>query len=162
MNDHPPVVVHRAGIGLLTIYTVGTLSFALFTLVLELLFARYGFSINQIVELLVLAILLDLSIVYLSVYVYTRSVLIFTPQQLTVIRQVSIFRSQKVTCPTAALQDVKVLRPGLLSNIFDYGTLQIQVANDTGTLMLPTVPDPDRWASYLLTAHQSVVANGGQ
>ncbi len=155
MNDHPPVVVHRAGIGLLTIYTIGILTFALATLVLELLYVRYGFTVYQIVTLLVLASLLDLSIVYLSVYVYTRSVLIFTPQQLTIIRQVGIFRQQKVEFSISQLQDVKVLRPGLLSNVFDYGTLEVQVANDSGTLELPTVPDPDHWAAYLLTARQT-------
>ena len=162
MQNHPPVIVHRAGIGLLAIYTVGTLLFGLATLVFDLLFIRQEASINDVVTLLALTAALDLAIVYLSVYVYTRSVFIFTPQLLTVISQNGLFRSQKVDCPLADLQDVKVLRPGLLSNIFNFGTLVIQVSNDTGVLTLPTISDPDHWANYLLQAHQNIFANTSQ
>lgn len=159
MNTHPPVVVHRAGIGLLVIYTIGILGFGLAALIFDLLFTQYDVPIYQVTGLLILAIALDLALVYLSVYVYTRSAFIFAPQQLTVITQVGLFRPQSTDCPMTDVQDVKVVRTGFLSSVFNYGTLVIQVANDTGMLSLPTIPDPDHWASYLLQAHEAATTS---
>lgn len=157
--NHPPVILHRAGIGLLFIYSVGIIAFGLATLYIDLLFTKYHIGINDTLILLVLSALLDLFMVYLAVYIYQASRFILTPQHITVIRQFGLFAPQTRECDMTEVRNVLVSKRGFLSSVFDYGTLTVQTAGTYGDLVLPTIPQPEQWQNYILQAHDQSVGN---
>jgi cell division protein FtsL len=53
------------------------------------------------------------------------------------------------------VEDINVLERGILAQTFSYGTIKIEAASGDGAMLLPYVPDPEKWRDVM-------IARGGE
>lgn len=108
------------------------------------------------VIIIVAVVLLMLILVGSTVatYVYTRNFLVLTDQKLVIIAQISLFARKVSQLSIGDVQDVTVEQPGLLSRIFNYGTIKIETAGEQANFSFNYAPDPFESAKIIVQAHE--------
>lgn len=75
---------------------------------------------------------------------YYYDCLIVTNRRVIHVEQKPFIDVRRREAPLATIQDVQVLRPGLLARLFGYGDVVVQTAGSRGLMRLRHVADPDQ------------------
>lgn len=114
-------------------------------------------SIINVISGLIFFVLtiLSLAFVFISTIVYWGNNWIVTSDSLTQISQVGLFRKQSAQLSLESLEDVSAEKKGVLSYIFNYGTLRAETAGEREKFIFRYCPNPDMYARKLLEAREA-------
>ncbi len=96
-------------------------------------------------------------ILFVSTYVYRQCRLIVTDKSVVQILQRALFNRRISRLSMSNVEDVNVEQKGVLTSIFNYGTLIIQTAGEVDNFVFPFCPTPDKYANQILEARQNYV-----
>jgi uncharacterized membrane protein YdbT with pleckstrin-like domain len=153
-------VVHRSPIGLVGIYLVATAAIiAIVGLVVALspsAFDTSSYNISPALSALILvsATLLVL-ILFTATYIYRQSRLLVTDKSLVQIMQKTLFNRKVSRLSMSNVEDVSEEQRGLISSLFNYGTLTVQTAGTEDNFIFTLCPDPTRLADRIIEARQA-------
>lgn len=96
-----------------------------------------------------------------AAYVYSRNVLIVTSDKIVQQLYFSLFNKQISQLSIADVQDSTVKQPGILSHIFNFGTVTIETAGEQRNYNFTYAPSPYDVSKALTTAHEADVSEHG-
>ena len=102
-----------------------------------------GFLILASVSIIVLLITV------LQLRVYSLGEIVITPTDITANNWRTLFADQSETADFNKIQDVTFKKGGILTQLLDYGTLQVQTAGTEVNLTLSYVPKVEYWAKVI-------------
>ncbi|HET6925072.1 MAG TPA: hypothetical protein VFH39_04540 [Candidatus Saccharimonadales bacterium] len=138
MQPTLPVTIRKSFIGLFAIYLVGfLLTVALLGAGLYLLLRTDSRPLG--VVLLAVAAFTVLGTLVQG-YVYSLCRIVLTEAELDVINWSSLFSQNNAVCEWRMVNDVDFKKAGILSFLFDYGTLLVQTAGTERNLRISYVP----------------------
>lgn len=153
-------VIRRHFIGILIIYLEvlgGILALMAFAyLMFSSLFSSLSPETYRLVMAgIVLAMALLVFILFIATYIYRQSRLLLTDINLIQIVQRGLFVRKVSRLSMANVEDVSAEQKGILATIFGYGTLTVQTAGERENFIFYYCPDPNKYASQILEAHQA-------
>ena len=153
-------VVRRSLIGLVAIYLVAIVAVgAIFALLIALspdTFDTSGDNISpQLSIIMVVAAILLVLILFTATYVYRQSRLLITDRSLVQILQKTLFNRKVSRLSMSNVEDVNEEQRGIISSIFNYGTLTIQTAGTEDNFVFTLCPNPTRLADIIIEARQA-------
>lgn len=163
-DEHVLTVVKRSVIGLVATYLVAFLAIAAITALIITMspetFKTSSASISGTLMLafFVAAILLVL-ILYTATYIYRQSRLLLTDKSLVQISQKTLFNRQVSRLSMSNVEDVKCEQRGLISSLFNYGTLTVQTAGTEDNFIFTLCPNPNQIADQVIEARQNYAKN---
>ncbi len=98
--------------------------------------------------------LLTLLITFLGAYIYQSNVVLVTSEKLTQVTYRTIFDRKISQLSIGDVQDVTVSQIGILSRIFDYGTLVVETAGEQQNYTFSYVPKPYAASKSIVHAHE--------
>ncbi len=153
------VVVRKHPIGIVGIYVealVGLL--VVFGLFLAIAPDFFNGLSDQAYKVLVGIIIFGLAVLilflFIATYVYRQSRLIVTDRSLVQILQKSLFIRKISRLSMSNVEDVTAEERGMLSTIFDYGTITVQTAGTLENFIFPYCPTPAKYADQIIEARQ--------
>jgi uncharacterized membrane protein YdbT with pleckstrin-like domain len=159
-GEHIVTVVHRSLIGLVGIYLVAIVAVAaIFGLVIALSPDTFNTSSNNISPalsaIMILAAILLVLILFTATYVYRQSRLLITDRSLVQIMQKTLFNRKVSRLSMSNVEDVNEEQRGIISSLFNYGTLTIQTAGTEDNFVFTLCPSPTRLADRIIEARQA-------
>jgi hypothetical protein len=104
--------------------------------------------------------LLLVGILGIATKVYWQSQWVITTDSLTQVTQGSLFGAQVSALSFESLEDITVSQTGILSHMFDYGTLRAETAGERSKFVFSYCPDPVEYARKIIDAKEKyLVAN---
>ena len=91
---------------------------------------------------------------FVATYVYRQSLLLVTDRSLVQILQKSLFIRKISRLSMSNVEDVTAEERGILSTIFNYGTVVVQTAGTLDNFIFPYCPDPAKYADQIIEARQ--------
>ena len=153
------VIVRKHPIGIVGIYIealVGLL--VVFGLFLAIAPDFFNGLSNQAYKALVGVIVFFLSVLifflFVATYVYRQSRLLVTDRSLVQILQKSLFIRKISRLSMSNVEDVSAEERGILSTIFNYGTIVVQTAGTMENFIFPLCPNPSKYADMIIEARQ--------
>lgn len=143
-----PIIIHKHPVGLFLIALAGIGAISLLLGITSSLFTQGQLTVQLYLLVVVAFVAIVLSTV-VSLYVYNLSTITLTTESVDVSNWRSLFQDSAGTTEWRNIQDVTAKKNGILSFIFDYGTLTIQTAGTEDNLVLPMVPRIEYWRSYV-------------
>jgi hypothetical protein len=153
-------VVRRSLVGLVAAYLVAIVAVAaIFFLVITLSPDTFSTSTDNISPALsaimvVTAILLVL-VLFTVTHIYRQSRLLITDRSLVQIMQKTLFNRKVSRLSMSNVEDVNEEQRGIISSIFNYGTLTIQTAGTEDNFVFTLCPNPTRLADKIIEARQA-------
>jgi hypothetical protein len=153
-------VVRRSLVGLVAAYLVAIVAVAaIFFLVITLspdTFSTSGDNISPALSaiMVVTAILLVL-VLFTVTHIYRQSRLLITDRSLVQIMQKTLFNRKVSRLSMSNVEDVNEEQRGIISSIFNYGTLTIQTAGTEDNFVFTLCPNPTRLADKIIEARQA-------
>jgi ABC-type multidrug transport system fused ATPase/permease subunit len=152
-------VVHRSIIGLISIYLVVIAAItAIFVLLITIspnAFDTSSTSISpQLMAIMVLGAVLLVLVLFTVTYIYRQSKLLVTDRSLVQIMQKSLFNRKVSRLSMSNVEDVSEEQRGILSSIFNYGTLMVQTAGTLENFIFTLCPNPSGLADRIIEARQ--------
>jgi hypothetical protein len=145
-HDHP-IIIKKAGIGLVAILLSGLILFAV------LLFAMYQsltangtHGLTLVVAFAAVVVLLATAV---QAYVYSLSQVVLTDAGMKVASWNSLFSESEADTLYQHIEDVDVKRSGVFAMVFGYGTLYVQTAGTERNLKLPMIANAEYWKDEL-------------
>lgn len=99
---------------------------------------------------------------YIAYWVYNRSRLLITNENVIEVRQLSLFSHKVSHLNMINVEDVTVIKRGILQSLFNYGMLQIETAGEKANFSFPNTPDPDKYRRMVINAHEKAIERVGQ
>ena len=153
------VIVKKHPIGLIGIYIealVGLL--AVFGLLVAVAPDFFNGLSNQAYMAVVAVIIFGLAVLvfflFTATYVYRQSRLLVTDRSLVQILQKSLFIRKVSRLSMSNVEDVSAEERGILSTMFDYGTIVVQTAGALENFIFPYCPQPSKYADQIIEARQ--------
>lgn len=153
-------VVRRSLVGLAGAYLVAIVAVAaIFFLVITISPDTFNTTSDNIssalsVIIIMTAVLLVL-ILFTVTYVYRESRLLITDRSLVQIMQKTLFNRKVSRLSMSNVEDVNEEQRGIISGIFNYGTLTIQTAGTEDNFVFTLCPNPTRLADKIIEARQA-------
>lgn len=155
-------VVRRHIIGLIIIYlealagVVALLAFA------YLVFSSFFDSLSPssyrlVLASIVLALAFLVFVLFVATYIYRQSRLIVTDKNLIQVTQRGLFSRKVSRLSMANVEDASAEQRGILATILNYGILTVQTAGERENFVFSYCPNPDKYASEIIEAHQAYV-----
>lgn len=153
------VIVKRHPIGIVGIYIeafVGLLVvFGLLVTLAPNFFSGLSDQAYKIaVAVIILGLVVLVAFLFTATYVYRQSRLLVTDRSLVQIIQKSLFIRTVSRLSMSNVEDVSAEERGILSTIFDYGTIVVQTAGALDNFIFPDCPTPSRYADQIIEARQ--------
>lgn len=98
----------------------------------------------------------------IAAWVYSQSKMLITDQNVIEIKQISLFSRKVSHLNVINVEDVSVVKKGLVQTLLNYGTLGIQTAGATENFSFTNTPTPDDYRRYIIRAHEEAIAKAGQ
>ena len=153
------VIVRKHPIGIVGIYVealVGLL--VVFGLFLAIAPDFFNGISDQAYKILVGVIVFGLAVLifflFVATYVYRQSRLLVTDRSLVQILQKSLFIRKISRLSMSNVEDVSAEERGMLSTIFNYGTIIVQTAGTLDNFIFPYCPTPTKYADQIIEARQ--------
>ena len=150
--------IRRHPIGLVGVYIgTGVLILAMAAAYLFGLRAiGYDTAQNMRIGGAVLALLAALAFIYLFIElkVYYNNRWILTSDSLTQIQQTGLFSQQSSQLSLASLEDITAEQNGIMTHMFNYGTLKVETAGEHSKFWFMFCPDPTNYAQKILDARE--------
>lgn len=153
-------VVKRSVMGLVGIYLVAFLAVAAITTLLVVLSPSTFKTSNSDISgslsavILVSAILLVL-ILFTATHIYRQSQLMVTDRSLVQVMQKTLFNRKVSRLSMSNVEDVNEEQRGLISSLFNYGTLTVQTAGTEDNFIFTMCPSPAQLADKILECRQA-------
>lgn len=124
-------------------------------------FANYGHSQTSIIGGLIFAIIaiITLGFVLVAHKVYWGNHWVVSTESITQVTKNSLFNKQTSQLSFANLEDLTAAQRGMISRIFNYGTLSAETAAATDKFIFPFCPNPTYYAQQILAARDRFDAN---
>ena len=153
-------VVHRSLVGLVAIYLVAIVAVgAVVVLFITLSPDTFDTSSNnispQLSAIIIVAAILLVLILFTATYVYRQSRLLITDRSLVQIMQKTLFNRKVSRLSMSNVEDVNEEQRGIVSSIFNYGTLTIQTAGTEDNFVFTLCPNPTQLADRIIEARQA-------
>lgn len=153
-------VVYRSMIGLVAIYLVATIAvaaiFALIIVISPDTFDTSSATISgPLSAIIIMAAALLVLILFTATYVYRQSRLLITDRSLVQIMQKTLFNRKVSRLSMSNVEDVNEEQRGVLSSIFNYGTLTVQTAGTEDNFVFTLCPNPTALADKIIEARQA-------
>jgi len=153
-------IVHRHPIGLIIIYIEALIG--VIALAALLIFVAPDATKNLSAEsnrLLIAGVVFAVAILilflFVATYVYRQSRLVINDKSLVQVLQKSLFFRDVSRLSFSNVEDVTAQQRGILSTIFNFGTLEVQTAGEMDNFLFPTCPNPNKYAHEILEARQA-------
>lgn len=159
-GEQPLAVVKRHPIGIIGLYLealaglIGILSL-IFIIAPDILSDLSKETNRLILGSVVFAVAIVTLVLLVATYIYRQSKLLITDKNLIQITQTGLFIRNVARLSIANVEDVSAGQRGILSTIFNYGTLTIQTAGEHPNFIFKTCPDPNRYAGRVNEARQA-------
>lgn len=98
----------------------------------------------------------------IALWVYKASRILVTGQNVIELRQSSLFSRQVSHLNMINVEDVTVIKHGILQTLLNYGTLQIQTAGETDNFNFLNTPTPDVYRRFIIRAHEIAIEEVGE
>lgn len=153
------VIVRKHPIGIVGIYAEAVIGLlAVFGLLLAVAPNFFTGLSNQAYKIMVGVIIFGLAVLilflFVATYVYRQSRLLVTDRSLVQILQKSLFIRKISRLSMSNVEDVTAEERGMLSTIFNYGTIIVQTAGTLDNFIFPYCPDPAKYADQIIEARQ--------
>ncbi|MDO8591803.1 MAG: PH domain-containing protein [bacterium] len=153
------VIVRKHPIGIVGIYIealVGLLVvFGLFLAIAPDFFNGLSTQAYKIlVGIIVFGLAILILFLFIATYVYRQSRLLVTDRSLVQILQKSLFIRKISRLSMSNVEDVSAEERGILSTIFNYGTIVVQTAGALDNFIFPYCPSPTKYADQIIEARQ--------
>jgi hypothetical protein len=157
-NEHVIVIVRKHWAGIAVIYAMAALF--IFSLVVIAIYVTPNLELSH--QALALLTLVGLAVVgflalilFVMAYIYRQSHLTLTDKSCVQVTQRNLFNKKTSRLSMSNVEDVNVEQRGLISSLFNYGTLTIQTAGEEDNFVFTFCPNPNRYAEQILEARQS-------
>lgn len=159
-GEHIVAVIRKHPIGLVFLYLQAlagvVAALTLFFFAAPGVFANLDEQVNRaIVGVVILGIAFLVIYLFVATYIYHQSRLLVTDKNLIQISQKSLFIRKVSRLSFSNVEDVSSDMRGILSTIFNYGTLLIQTAGERPNFDFRYCPTPNRFADQILEARQA-------
>ena len=104
--------------------------------------------------IIVLGAVLIVLVLFTVTYIYRQSKLLVTDRSLVQIMQKSLFNKKVSRLSMSNVEDVSEEQRGILSSIFNYGTLMVQTAGTMENFIFTLCPNPSGLADRIIEARQ--------
>jgi uncharacterized membrane protein YdbT with pleckstrin-like domain len=153
-------VVHRSVLGLIGIYLVAFLAVAALTTLAAVIspstFNTSSATISgPLSAIIILSAVLLVLILFTSTYIYRQSRLLITDRSLVQIMQRTLFNRKVSRLSMSNVEDVSEEQRGIVSSIFNYGTLIVQTAGEMENFIFTLCPNPAALADRIIEARQA-------
>jgi uncharacterized membrane protein YdbT with pleckstrin-like domain len=153
-------VVHRSVIGLIGIYLVAFLAVAALTTLAAVIspstFNTSSATISgPLSAIIILSAVLLVLILFTATYIYRQSRLLITDRSLVQIMQRTLFNRKVSRLSMSNVEDVSEEQRGIISSIFNYGTLIVQTAGEMENFIFTLCPNPAALADRIIEARQA-------
>lgn len=96
-----------------------------------------------------------------AAYIYNHNVLLITSEKVAQQLYLSLFNKKISQISIADVQDTTVRQDGILSHIFNYGTVTIETAGEQENYKFTFAPNPYEVSKALTGSHEADVAQHG-
>jgi hypothetical protein len=141
-----PVVLRKSRVGLVGIYLFGALA-VIILIAAGTWFLRTG-QVTMGLILLATALIAFIAAA-VQAYVYLSTKIIITKTELTVVSWGSLFNERVDSMSWYHAQDVQYSKQGILSMLFDIGTLRVESSATMRTLVISYIGEPEKWRNYM-------------
>ena len=150
--------IRRHPIGMVGIYMVtGLINVALTAIYLFGLRA-VGYDTTQTMRIggivAVLLAALALLNLFIELKVYNNNRWILTSDSLTQVQQTNLFAQQSSQLSLASLEDITAEQNGIMTHLFNYGTLKVETAGERSKFWFLFCPNPNHYAQQILDARE--------
>lgn len=159
-------VVRRSAMGLAAIYLVAFVAVAAITALVIVLapdtFQASGENISGALSLIfIFSATLLVLILFSATHVYRQSRLLITDRSLVQVIQKTLFNRTVTRLSMANVEDAKEEQRGLISSIFNYGTLTVETAGARENFIFTMCPGPTKLADQIIEARQAYTRTYG-
>lgn len=99
---------------------------------------------------------------YISYWVYNHSRMLITDQNVIELRQMSLFSHKISHLNMINVEDVTVIKRGILQTVLNYGLIQIETAGEKDNFAFPNTPNPDAYRRMVINCHERAIERIGQ
>lgn len=157
-NEHVLVIVRKHWAGVAALYAVAVL-FAIAVAGLAVyVMPSLELSHEAVVLTMIGAVFITfllLLILFVMTYVYHQSHLTLTDKSCVQVIQRNLFNKKTSRLSMSNVEDVNVDQRGIISSLFNYGTLTIQTAGEEDNFVFTFCPSPNLYAEKILEARQA-------
>jgi membrane protein YdbS with pleckstrin-like domain len=157
-NEHVLVVVRKHWAGIAQIYIISGLLVAALVLIGTVVIPdlRLSDEAKSLVMVGALVIFILMTLILLAVInVYYRSKLTLTDKSLVQVVQSTLFSCKTSRLSMSNVEDVNVEQRGIISSLFNFGTLTVQTAGQEDNFVFSFCPQPNVYAERILQARQA-------
>lgn len=162
--------VRRHWLGKFSILFTGGMTVALLIIIalgLSTISSKSGLFLSGELKVVLTAVLLLVAVLvvigtYIAYWVYTHSRLLITDQNVIELRQISLFARRTSHLNMINVEDVTVIKHGILQTVLNYGTLQIETAGDNDNFEFINTPNPDIYRHMVINAHERAIEHVGK
>ena len=157
-------VVHRHPIGIFFVYLealAGVIAIiALFVTVAPETFQDLTRQGNRwLVAGIIFGLAALIFFLFVATYVYRLNRILITDRSLVEISQRSLFLRRISRLNFENVEDVTAAQLGILSTIFNYGTLTVQTAGTLENFIFKYCPNPNKYADIIVEARRAYLQN---
>lgn len=150
--------IRRHPVGLIGIY-IGTGLFVIALAAIYLFGLRaLGIDTSQTMRIggAVAALLVALAFLnlFVELKIYYNNRWILTSDSLTQVQQTGLFSQQSSQLSLGSLEDITAEQNGIMTHLFNYGTLKVETAGERSKFWFPFCPDPNYYAQQVLDARE--------
>lgn len=155
-------VVRRHIIGLIIIYLEALAGIVALLAFAYLVFSSFFNSLSPdayrlVLAAIVLAVAFLVFVLFVATYIYRQSRLLVTDKNLIQVTQRGLFSRKVSRLSMANVEDASAEQRGILATILNYGVLTVQTAGERENFVFSYCPNPDKYASGIIEAHQAYV-----
>ena len=104
---------------------------------------------------LILVAVVAIAFAFIATKIYWGNSWTLTTDSLTQVNRVGLFKRQSSQLALDNLEDVSSEQDGMLSRMFNYGTLRVETAGERSKFLFPFCPNPNYYAAQILSAREA-------
>lgn len=136
-------------------------------LILPSLARSIDFTVTPQLQLMVALVFIVISVLMvagmlISLWVYNQSRMLITDQNVIEVKQISLFSKKISHLNMINVEDVTVIKKGILQTFFDYGTMTTQTAGEQENFIFLNTPTPDLYRRIVINAHEEAINTLGK
>lgn len=103
------------------------------------------------------SVVLAFVVMLIATFIFRQNRLILTDRNLTQILQYGLFNRKVSQLNMSNVEDVTAIQSGILSTVFNYGTLKIETAGEQMNFIFTYCPNPGYYAKIILDARECLL-----
>ena len=99
---------------------------------------------------------------FITLWIYNQNRMLITDENVVEVRQIGIFSHRVAHLNMINVEDVAVIRKGILQTLFNYGTMTIETAGEEENFAFPNTPNPDKYRKIVINLHEQMIERIGK